>query len=637
MGVLFCRSLLLSVSVLALTAAAARAEDAEALPEVSVTANRGEPTPLTEVGSAVSVITAEEIEARQIRVVSDALRLVPGVAVTRLGTYGNTTSVRLRGSEGNQALVLIDGVAVNNPASSSEFDFGHLVVQDIERIEVLRGPQSALYGSDAVGGVINIVTKKGEPGSGVSVSVEGGSMKTLLSSISAHAAGEGFSIRAGTTGFTTSGTSSAAKWRGNSENDGMRSLSSYVNASYDPSPLYGIDVVFRNTDYHSEFDDTPPPFYTLSDWGSYADGLETFGRVQGRLSLLDGRWTHRLGISHFRSDVDYVAPSLWPDNTLTGQKTRYDYQTSYGFETGALDHVLTGAVEHQREKIDSYVEEANDQTSYVAQYQLGLFKAASLTGALRRDSNDKFEDATTFRLTAAYDLDLTGTKFRASYGTGVKNPTINELYGYGGGYIGNPDLQPEKAKGWDVGLDQALFGDRLSFGVTYFDQRITDEISTKYVYDTATGVFLGSSPFNDPKTSRHRGIEVELSAEPVKNLTLRAGYTYTHSHDATREAQEIRQPEHQGSFDVGYRFLGEKAQVNLGVLFNSDTTDIDYATYTTKQLGSYTLVNLAGSYDLLDNVQIFARIENLGDAQYEEAYGYGTTGRAAFAGVKADF
>ncbi|MCW0181869.1 MAG: TonB-dependent receptor [Zavarzinia sp.] len=632
------KTLLLSVSVFALGLGAAHAEEAEALPEVSVTANRGEATPLTEVGSAVSIITAEEIEAKQIRVVSDALRLIPGVAVSRHGSFGNQTTVRLRGSESNQTLVLIDGVAVNNPASSSEFDFGHLMAQDIERIEVLRGPQSALYGSDAVGGVINIVTRKGEPGSGVTISAEGGSMNTYASSVSAHAAGEGFSIRAGASGFSTTGTSSASKWRGNSEEDGFRSLSSFVNASYDPSKLYGFDVVFRNTDYRSEYDDTPPPFYTLADWPSVADGTETFARGQARLALLDGRWTQRLGVSHFRNDVDYTAPGLWPDSTLWGETTKYDYQSNLSFDTGSdLSHTVTAAIEYQHDEIDSYVQQDMAQTSYVAQYQLALFDALSLTGALRRDANDKFEDATTYRLTAAYDLAATGTKLRTSYGTGVKNPTINELYGYGGSYIGNPDLQPEKAKGWDVGLDQMLFGDRLSFGLTYFDQRISNEITTVYLYDPFTGVFLGSTPQNDPATSRHRGIEVEATLEPVKNLSLRAAYTYTHSHDANRAAPEILQPVHQGSFDIGYRFLDEKAQVNLGIVVNSDTTDIDYATYTTQNLGSYTLVNLAGSYDVLDNVQLYARVENLGDAQYEEAWNYGSTGRAAYAGVKADF
>lgn len=630
-----------TASILALAAATGAAQaESTLLPTVTVTANAGAPTPLTEVGSAVTIITAEELEAKQIRVVSDALRLVPGVSVTRLGSFGNSTSLRLRGSEANQTLVMIDGVVVNNPASSSAYDFGQLVIQDIERIEVLRGPQSALYGSDAVGGVINIVTKKGEGEPRITASIEAGSMNTLASSVAVGAGGETFSIRAGTSGFMTSGTSSASKARGNTEDDGFRSLSSHLNASYDPTDEFGVDFVFRNTRYRSEFDDTPPPAYTLSDWPSTSKGKEMFGRAQARLSLFDGLWNQRVGISHFDNEVEYKAPGLWADNTLKGKTTQYDYRSDVAFETETLtaaEHEINLAVEHQRDEIDSYVKKSNEQTSFVGQYQLGVFDGLSLTAALRRDANDMFEDADTYRLTAAYFIDATGTKFRAAYGTGVKNPTINELYGYGGSYVGNPNLQPEKAKGWDAGVDQSLWDGRLTLGVTYFDQRITNEISSVYLYDPVTGVFLGSTPVNDPATSKHRGVEVEMAVEPLTDLMLRASYTYTHSHDATRGTDEIRQPVHQGSFDVTYRFLERRATVDLGVTFASDYSDIDYATYTTVGLGSYTLVNVAGSYAILENVEVYARVENLGDAQYEEAFRYGSVGRAAYGGVKATF
>ncbi|TDP44894.1 TonB-dependent receptor plug domain-containing protein [Zavarzinia compransoris] len=643
LGVLFT-----TVSTIALAAVAgARAEEAEFLPEVSVSANRGEATPLTAVGSAVTIITAAELEAKQVRVISDALRLIPGVAVSRTGTIGNQTQVRIRGSEGNQTLVMIDGVVVNNPASSSEFDFGHLLTQDVERIEVLRGPQSALYGSDAVGGVINIITKKGGGTPTVTASLEGGSNATVIGNVSAAAAGEGFSIRAGTTATTTEGTSSAAKWRGNGEDDAYRGITSYVNASFDPLKMLGFDVVFRDSHFKGEYDDfglrpgdTTSVYQYAYDANSGSRGDETFARGQARLSLLDGRWSHKLGLAHFRTEMDYLGNGAVTSSSK-GESTTYDYQTDYSFDTPALAaaHLVTFAYEHKRDEIDSYVEKEVEQDSYVGQYQLRLFEDLSLTGAVRRDTHDLFEDATTFRLTSAYYLDGTGTKFRASYGTGVKNPTINELYGFGGSYKGNPDLKPEKGKGWDAGIDQSFFADRLTLGLTYFDQRITDEIGTAYVFDAGSGTFVGT-PVNDPATSRHRGVEVELLAQPVEALTVRLSYSYTHARDGKTRMAEVRRPANQGSLDIGYRFLDGRASANLGLVYTGDFKDVVYTrtwSSVVYDMDSYVVANIAGSYRLTDAVEVFGRVENLFDENYEEVYSYGSLGRSAFAGVKATF
>ncbi|MCF4167637.1 TonB-dependent receptor [Zavarzinia compransoris] len=640
--------LLVTASAVAV-AGAAQAEESVMLPMVSVTANRGDATPLTEVGSTVTVLTGEMLEAKQIRRVSDALKLVPGVSVTRTGTTGGLTGVSIRGAETNQTLVMIDGVVVNDPAADSSVDFAHILTADIERIEVLRGPQSALYGSDAVGGVVNIVTKRGTGKPSVSLSAEGGSRGTAAGSFSFNAGGEQYSILAGVAGGVTSGFSSASEARGATERDGYNSGTAYLKASFDPLPELGFDLVARATEFRREGDEgfgiEPGTGISITlDDPAGGEGRQSFLRGQTRFSLLDGHWTHRLGISRADSDVDYYGDIAGgtPTFTTRGTTTRYDYQTDYSFETPSLadaTHTITLAAERREDDariwsaFGSYLETSMDQDGYTGQYQVSLFDALSLTAAVRHDENDRFEDADTYRLTAAYFVDAWGTKFHVSQGTGVKNPTLLELHGYSNTFIGNPDLKPESARGFDVGVDQALWDDRVMVGVTYFRQSITDLISSESV---APGV---SRPINLAGTSKIRGIEFEATVEPVTGLTLRGTYTYMDTEDAAG-VELVRRPAHAGSVDVTYRFLDDRALANIGVVCQGEFTDRVFdSSFASRNvdMDGYTVVNAAASFDLTENFQLYGRVDNLFDEDYENVYSFGSDGRLAVAGVKATF
>lgn len=598
------------------------------LPDISVTANRV-PTAAEETGSALTVITGQELEQRQTRVLSDVLREVPGVAVNRTGPMGALTQVRIRGAEGNQTLVLIDGIEVNDPASGSEYDFAHLLAGDVERVEVLRGPQSALYGSDAVGGVINIVTRRGNGAPSASAAVEGGSFGTAAGRASAGAGDDRYDVTVSVQGVRSNGVSVADDRLGNSEKDGYRNGTLSAKAAVRPTDNSEIAVVGRTTRFRTDTDGFVGGRGAVDD-GTRTTGTQTFGRVQGKISVLDGRWEHIAGLSYSRQERDYRDADDAITSTYEGRKTKADYQTNLIFATGPAAHVLTAAVEHEDDKgisRSSYssFDRSIGSTGLVGQYKLDLFDRLTLTGSVRHDDNDLFRDATTWRGTAAYRIADSGTKLRASYGTGVKNPTLFELYGYTATYSGNPDLKPEKGRGWDIGVDQALWNKRVTVDATWFNQRIRDLI---------TGT--GRTSVNMAGESRIQGFEVGMTVEPVDGLTVRGSYTWTDGEDSTG-AELVRRPKQLASLNVNYRFLDDRANANLGVVYNGRTSDWAYDAFYNRQVVSltpYALVNLSGSYRLTDTVEAFGRIENLTDRRYQEVWTYGTAGRAGYVGLR---
>lgn len=611
-----------------LSSQAADGDTAMLLPEISVTANRV-PTAADATGSALTVITADELQQRQTQILSDVLRTVPGVAVNRTGPMGTLTQVRIRGSEGNQTLVLIDGIEVNDPASGSEYDFAHLLAGDIERVEVLRGPQSALYGSDAVGGVINIVTRRGNGAPSLSAAVEGGSFGTWAGRVTAGTGNDRYDVAVSAQGVRSTGVSVADRRLGNDEKDGYRNGTLTAKAAVRPTGSTELAVVGRYTRFDTDTDGFTGGRGAVDD-GTSTTGKQVFGRVQGKAVFLDGHWEHIAGLSYGRQQRAYRDARGQSTSTYEGRKTKLDYQTNLSFATGPAAHVLTAGVEHEDDtgitrSSYSNFDRTIGSTGLVGQYKLDLFERLTLTGSVRRDDNDLFQDATTWRGTAAYRMEDTGTKLRASYGTGVKNPTLFELYGYTATYSGNPDLKPEKGRGWDVGVDQALWGKRVVADATWFNQRIRDLI---------TGT--GRTSINMAGESRVQGVELGLTVEPVDGLTLRGSYTWTEGEDSTG-AELVRRPKHLASLNANYRFLEDRANANIGIVYNGRTSDWAYDAFYNRQpvsLTPYTLVNLSGSYKLTDRVEAFGRIENLTDRHYQEVWTYGAAGRAGYLGLR---
>ncbi|NBC31290.1 MAG: TonB-dependent receptor [Alphaproteobacteria bacterium] len=612
-----------------------------ALPEISVIATRT-PRPTNEIGSALTVITREELQRRQTRLVSEVLREVAGVTVSRTGGVGTFTEVRIRGAESNHTLVLINGIEANDPASGRLFDFGNLLASDVERIEVLRGPQSALYGSDAIGGVINIVTRQGEGPISGAARVEGGSFGTVSANGRVAGGDEDYAFSGSVDLFRTEGIN-LSDFGG--EEDGHRNVTLNFTGRINPLDVLQIDVAGRYTDAFVEND--PQDFMTGRTLDSPVDESDTqqaYGLARATLTLFDGMWEQSAGITVTDTRNDFVSDfgNAFSEGTLAN----ISYQSDVYLETPELldaEHVLTFLVEREETNYSNEFQQGRETEDfgYVGQYQLSLLDRIFLSGSVRHDDFDTFEDFTTYRVTASVEPFDTGTRLHGSYGTGVQRPTPTEQFGFfPGSFIGNPDLQPEQSRGWDIGIEQTLLGGRIVADVTYFRNVVEDEING-FVFDPDSQLFTA---VNREGESESDGIEIALTAvDLIDGLDLQGSYSYTHATQPFSDVdgsdgvfRERRRPLHSASVNANYRFLDDRANLNVGLIYNGERTDLRFTSpaFQEVELGSYTLLNIAGSYDLSENVEIFGRVENVLDQDYEEVFDFNAPGIGAFVGLR---
>ncbi len=607
--------------------------------EIVVTGTRAsQPIQVDQYGSAITVLDTEALEQRQTRAISDVLRDVPGVAVSRIA---GQTQVRLRGSEANQVLVLVDGIEVSDPYSG-EFDFGTLVADEAARVEIIRGQQSAIYGSDAIGGVIQYVTLTGREAPGYSARVEGGSFGTL--NAAARAAGVSGDVDYAFSGTinTTDGTSNArAGGRDLSNDTGAASF----KGTWTPSANARIVAVGRYSRTVAEFNDTDndptsPSFGLIVDSpGTRLRNEALYGLVRGEVDLLDRRWSHALTAQVADTTRDgFNAAGRSYGNV--GTRLKGSYETSLRLGDAAVSHVLTGAADVERERFRNTDPAGfaftgarrNDNLGLVGQYELGLGDYASFGASVRYDDNERFDDTTTYRVQGSYRFD-SGTRLRAAAGSGVKNPGFYELFGYNDGrFIGNEDLQPEKSEGWEVGLEQA-FGDRaVVLGVTYFESELKDEIFTDYPAPD----FI-ATPANSDATSKRRGVEAYANAQLGQAWRIDAAYTYLRAREAGLE--EVRRPSHIASLAVNWQAPGDRLSLTGVARYNGETDDLAYTdpSYVPvrARLDDYVLVNLNADFRLTDSVSLFGRVENLFDQDYEDVFSFTNPGIAAFAGLRA--
>jgi vitamin B12 transporter len=599
--------------------------------------------PAYTVGNAVTVVTGEELRARQIRYAAEALRSLPGVSVNRSGGFGNLTQVRIRGAEGNHTLVLIDGIEANN-TGDGEFDFSNLSADDIERIEIIRGPMSGLYGSNAVGGVINIVTRRGQGPLSVTVRTEGKSMGTRDVAGRVSVGNDRAHLSASYQVRETSGYNISPVGR---EDDGSRLGTFTLRAGATLLPGVTLDFTVRHSDKQADRDGFGGPAGTLAtaiDDRSTLDHRILLAGGSLRWDMLAGALTHELRINHnstITADTDraFAFPSF---SRNVSETDKYAYLATYRLGMPALwmKHAFTGRVEKEDERFTPFgdfadgLERTRGRMAYTGEWRGEFADRLFVTAGIRRDDNDNFQDFTTWRVAASLVLKELFMRLHASMGTAVKLPTMYEQFGTSPFFVPNPALTPEESFGWDAGIEFTFFKGAAILDVTYFNADLTNKIN-----GTAPGPRPGTfTAVNLPGESTREGVEVAARFKLARDLTLGGAYTYTDARNTDGE-RELRRPPHAGKVDLAYDFMGGRGTATIGAIYNGRMDDLAFRMpffFPTERvpLEAYWLLNATVSYKLSPGVEVFGRVENLLDRHYQEVYGFEAPPIAAYAGLK---
>ena len=604
--------------------------------------------PLDELGTSVSVVTGEQLRAQQTRYVADALRSLPGVEVSRTGGDGNLTQVRIRGFDAQHTLVLIDGVEAND-TSNGQFDFSDLSADDIERIEVIRGPLSGLYGSGADGGVINIITNGGRGPLTLTGHIEGGSFVTQE---------EGGRVSAGNSqgyfslGYYRHQTDGFPVAPQGSENDGSTLSTFNLKAGLSVAPGTHLDFVVRNSDNKGDYDDfggNPGPLATAVDAPNKFDHDIWLTSAKFTFGTLDGALTNVISATNNSTNRFDFAPSSGTSRN-DEDRAQFAYTATYRFDTPALldaHHAITGLIEHQNEAftplsnfgfgiIGDGIERDRILDAGAFEYHGGFANRLFVTGQVRQDNYSTFGDFTTWRTGVSLKLSEIGLRPHASYGTGIKAPSMFEEFGsIPAEFRPNPALLPEESKGWDAGLETTIFNRVALIDVTYFDEDLTNKINGFTDFDGSTFTAI-----NLPGVSTRKGVEVSSTYKVSSTLTLGLDYTFLDARDPNG-AEEIRRPPNTARADLTYLFGEGRGKFNVSAVYNGDATDnaftqpdFDQVTVT---LHEYWLVNIAAAYKVEPGVEIYGRVNNLLDQKFEEVFGYNEAGIAAFAGVRLTY
>jgi len=594
---------------------------------VVVTATRSE-EPLEEIGASVTVIPAEVLEGQQYPTVEDALRGVPGLDVQRSGTPGKLSTVRIRGAGPAQVQVLVDGVRVKS-VTSGDFDFSDLTLDDVERIEIVRGPQSTLYGADAIGGVINIITRTGRGAPSAFVDAEAGNYDTYRERVGVSGALGPWSLSLG---------ASRLDFGGQFPNDEHRQTSVNARVGYALPNRGQLALVGRYVDTHRGI-----PFDTV-----FPD-FDRNREQNDELTLLSLEWRqpwtawyqHALRLSTVRSALTFRDP---PDPGEAGATFRSDIVTErrevdwlHHFHVGRVD-TLTLGVEYRHEAGENKgaFDRALDTTALLAQNTLRLFERVFLTAGLRYDHNSLFGDETTGRAALSYLLRATDTRLKASWAEGFRAPTFNDLFFPAFPPcppFGNPALRPERSESWDLGVEQHLWRGRARVGVTYFRNDFEDLIQFGLV-DPANFCFQAQNVGR----ARTQGVEVEASVAPLAGLVLTVAYTHTDTEDRTTGLPLRRFAPNRWALTADY-------EVARGLRLTAELLIVSsqFEAAGQPRNDGYAVLNAAAAYRLpwrwgpLRDLTAHVKVTNLLNEDYAEVRGFPALGTHVVAGLRAGF
>ena len=597
------------------------------LAEVIVVTGSREAVPVEDAPISATVLDRQELERLALPLTSDVLRLVPGVAVAATGPKGTQTQLRIRGAEANHTLLFVDGIRFNDPAAGNEARFELLTSDAAARAEIVRGPQSALWGSEALGGVVAIETGQDQ---GVRALGEYGSLDSLRAS-------GGFGARAGD--LRLSGSAGLLRSDGvdsfadRGERDGFENRSASLKAEFSPLPTTSFGLVGHLIDATTEFDGNDPISFlradTLDETDNHLSALRGWsGHKNGRWSLLiDGSYLHSSNRNR-RGGTRL--------NSTFGGRSALGGQLSRRFQ----GQRLTLAVERETEVFrteNQAVFGAPDQdrsrrlTAFVGEWHSEWSDRVVTDLAVRHDRFSAFRNATTFRAGAVL-RPITGWTLHSSYGEGIAQPAFFDLFGFfPASFVGNPALLPESSKSWEASLKWSQRSFELA--ATYFSHRLQDEIVD--IFDPETSLL---STANATGRSRRRGVELEGQYR-ASNITLAANYTYLDASErrsAGDEAvREVRRPKHSANLIAAGK--SGPARWSAALAYVGKRRDTDFDSFKVVTLDDYVLASLHLGYRLAPTLEAYLRAENAFDADYQDVAGFNTAGRTVHAGLRFNF
>jgi vitamin B12 transporter len=627
-------SLTLSGIVAFLCMSSIHAAEEEAGSDTVVVSATRLPTPESQIASSVTVISAQDIAALQTPTLPDVLKLVPGLNVVQTGGAGGQTSLFMRGTNSNHVKVFVDGIDVSDPSNANaSFDPSQFLTADIAKIEVLRGPQSGLYGSDAIGGVINIVTKSGNGPLQLTASVEGGSFDTFNQALGISGSTGRFHYTAnvehfhsGETPVTPLDLLTAGTPR---IDDYYDNLSLSTKLGFDLADNLDVGVVARYTDAHfrftgDNFNDFPqPPFPDATQ--STTETTQYYSRLFVHNVAFDGLLDQTVGIAYSNIKSTGFSPDNGPSENA-GNRIKADWQGA--IRLADQEHLILGA-EHQKDAISQPISADINISSGYAELQSRFGESFFDTVAIRYDDNDHFGSKVTYRVAPVYTLKQSGTKIKASVGSGFKAPTLEDLFqSFPPFFFSNPTLRPETSTGYDFGVEQSLFEDTLQFGATYFRNVFKNLISSSADFTTLVNVGRAHSD----------GMEGFIAYRPFTAYSVRLDYTFTEAFDDNANTELLRRPKHKATLRNTWHAT-EQLSLDGTILYTGSWVDgnRDFTNLEPLHAPGFTTVNIAANFDVNKNMAVYARINNLFDRRYEDPIGFLQPHIGAFAGVKVKF
>jgi vitamin B12 transporter len=588
-------------------------------------------TPAGEVANSITAITAKDIETFQQRTLSDVLSTVPGLNIVQSGGPGAQTSVFIRGTNSNHTKVLIDGIDASDPSNvNGAFDYAHLLTSDMAQVEVLRGPQSGLYGSDAIGGVISIITRKGDGPARTTASIESGSFGTFNQSASLSGSQDSYNyafniahLHAGDVPVTPLQLLPPGQQAIGNNYDNMTYS---TKTGVDINESWAMNSVLRYTEATLLF--TGDNFNVFPSVPNAAQSNHTvhqfFTREEAVWSQLDGRIKNYFGINYTNYWNSDMAPGDLGATITTGNRIKYDWRSVTQLITG--NNLVVG-LEQETYQVQTPTlgAESGDKAGFI-ELQSDFARRFFLVANVREDINDQFGDHMTYRVAPAVILPFTDTKLKASYGTGFKAPTLNQLFQSfpDFNFFANPNLKPEQSVGYDAGFEQPLFNDRVRFGSTYFHNSITDLIDFNSTFTQNINVGLATT----------EGTENFVAARVTDRFEMRADYTFTRAVNAETGMQLLRRPKEKWSVTAIWKPL-DLLNLSATMLHVGDFLDVSRdGTMSGFQAPGYTIVKLTADYAINDQLKAFGRIDNLFNVHYQNPTGFLSPGLGVFGGIR---